>query len=107
MIGTTKPYKPGGHCPAESCADGKRTQDLIRIQTSREMPTGVSLRESEALYRCPYCGLIWTQRASDSHGMLRRDESRAVGHKKIGKSFEVIPSGMPFTFDERHYHTDP
>ena len=106
MTPTMRAYSPGGHCPAESCADGKRKRDLIHLTNTRDVPAEISLRDSEALYRCPYCGLMWTQRASDSRGILRRHEARAVGHKKIGKSFEAIHPGAPFTFDEKHYREE-
>ena len=95
---------PVGHCPATSCADGKRKQDIM---SGGDVPTGVSLRDGEALYRCPYCGLMWTQRGSDRPGILRRLEARAVGFQKIGEAFETIPAAAPLKFDENHYRSEP
>jgi hypothetical protein len=50
---------------------------------------------------------MWTQRASDPAGILRHDESRAVGRKNIGKSFEAIYLSTPFKFDKDHYRVEP
>ena len=92
-------YAPVGHCPAESCADGKRKPDYVDPVQGDDIPDEVTQQEGEALYRCLYCGLMWTQKGSDQPGILRRGEARAVGIQKLGEQFRAIPADAPFKFD--------
>ena len=93
-------YDPTGHCPNQSCARGKLEHSLIDQVERDELPNGVTVEDDQAVYRCSWCGLLWTQRSGDSPGWLRRSESKVVGFQRPGERFV---ENSAYQFDKRHY----
>jgi len=99
-------YNPTGHCPNKGCARGKRDDDIIERVERDELPNGVTVEDDQTVYRCSWCGLMWTQWGKDSPGWLRRYESRVVGFQRPGETFEPVENPA-FKFDKRHYRSEP
>ena len=96
-------YDPTGHCPAEACSSGKHYCEGIHLW-NLPLPDGVTIKENQVVYRCKYCGLMWTQRDGDALGWVRRDESEIVGFLRVGEViFTPVENPAAYKFDKRHF----
>ena len=56
------------HCPSPSCSGGHQNR-LYQIRERPDwLPEEYVMKEGETLYRCNYCGLVWTQDSSNRPG---------------------------------------
>ena len=96
---TRKGYEP--HCPAVDCSGGHA--DRLHLTTSEavHMPPDVAARRknSESIYVCSYCGLVWFQKATARPGF----EARPAGWwDSIQWPWEFHPAGETYRIREQN-----
>jgi hypothetical protein len=75
MTSNMKRYEP--HCPAPDCTGGYVNRLKELIAKPDWLPTEIleAKKETEEIYRCNYCGLVWFQESTKQKGF----DARPVG----------------------------
>lgn len=85
------------HCPASDCAggDGSRLKDVTGKPDWLPPEIFQTKKETEEIYRCNYCGLVWFQESSKQKGF----DGRPIGFyndfissgkfRPVGKDYRI------------------
>lgn len=75
------------HCPSPSCTGGHQNRLHPIRERPQWLPEEYVMKDGEALYRCNYCGLVWTQKSSNRPGF----DAEPIGLYK--NSFTFLDQG--------------